>query len=324
MVEVMIKICSLNFLKEDSFKTDVKTADGAVLCQLGDPITPEVILKLYFKEIYVDKKYLQESQAEEEPEMMSKNIDASVAFMHVAEEVSSGPKSVDISLEANEVPSGPRTVDVDVDLDVNLPAEEVGKGPRFAEVATGATKGKNPTAASSKKHTIEEAEVAVLVEDPENMPLEFDESQAKRIVEHSIKLGKLANFSASELKELEQAAYYCNIGITNFKKADAIKKGFRKKRLFAGYQKLLEDGTVPANIAEIIKFCANCYESESFPLDSKIPPQHIIAITSFYEEMLAKNNSKQETLLKMLQMGGNQFNIFILHKFIKLMRGDNG
>ncbi len=51
----MIRICSLDFLNKDFFETDVKTADGKVLLAAGEKITPEVILELYFKEIYVDK-----------------------------------------------------------------------------------------------------------------------------------------------------------------------------------------------------------------------------------------------------------------------------
>lgn len=49
----MIKICSLDFLNRENFETDVITADGVVLFQSGEEITPSKLLRLYFKEIYI-------------------------------------------------------------------------------------------------------------------------------------------------------------------------------------------------------------------------------------------------------------------------------
>jgi len=165
-----------------------------------------------------------------------------------------------------------------------------------------------------------EKEEEIVPINPDELPLVFDEEQAKRIVEYSVKLGEMADYSKEELKELEQVAYNCNIGITKFKRIDMAKKGFRKMKAFAGYEKLIDDGVVPEYLAEMIKFSVNNYESDAFKLDSKIPYYHIVAIVSFYEDLLSQNKPKNEILLKMLQLGGNQFNIFIVHKFIKLMR----
>lgn len=328
MVGNMIKVCSLNFLKEKYFKSDVMSADGTLLFNSGDEVTAEIILKLYFKDIYIEKPKVENEQevvVEEAENLVSsgayssdlKNVSASSSGDFQANAIASGPRSI----ELDEKSSGPRFVD---SIDVAPSETDPSKGPRFVDTNLDAMNGtkKNPySSAINAQASGPEEETPV--EDPENMPLVFDEDQAKRIVSHSAKLAKILNFSQKELKELEQAAYYCNIGISGFKKADLKNKEFRKMKAFASYKKLIDEATVPRDIAEIVKFCANDYSSESFPLDSKIPLQHVVAITSFYEDLLAKTNSKQDTLLKMLQLGGNHFNIFVLHKFIKLMRGDS-
>lgn len=205
-----------------------------------------------------------------------------------------------------------------------MPKEESGRGPRLAEVAMSNIAEKEDVdlvvAANAPAENVE-----IEIKNPEDAPLEFNEKQIEILVKNSIKMGKLLNFNEKELKDLEQVAYYCNIGITKFKKADLAKKEFRKMKAFASYEHIINEGVASQKIAEMVKLCASNYESESFPLDPKIPPPYhsIVAITSYYEDMLAQNKSKQETLLKMLQLGGNQFNIFILHKFIKMMRDTN-
>ena len=47
----MIKVCSLDFLNKSVFGVDVKNAEGTILQRFDDPVTPEALLKLYFKEI---------------------------------------------------------------------------------------------------------------------------------------------------------------------------------------------------------------------------------------------------------------------------------
>lgn len=302
MIGVMIKVCALDFLNREFFETDVMTADGRVLFSSGDTITPNIILRLYFKDIYIQEP---ETATIEEKEV-------TIDFEH-KEIISSSPV-------INDESKGPRFIDVTAPV----AKEESGRGPRLAEFATSSIAEKEDVdlvvAANVPTENVE-----IEIENPEDAPLKFDEKQAKVLVEHSTKMGKLLNFNEKELKDLEQVAYYCNIGITKFKKADLAKKEFRKMKAFASYEHIINEGVASQKIAEMVKLCANNYESESFPLDSKIPPPYhsIVAITSYYEDMLAQNKSKQETLLKMLQLGGNQFNIFILHKFIKMMRDTN-
>lgn len=52
----MVKACALDFLNKTEFDTDVLSADGQILYTMGTPVTSEVLLKLYFKDIYVPKK----------------------------------------------------------------------------------------------------------------------------------------------------------------------------------------------------------------------------------------------------------------------------
>lgn len=347
MIEGMIKICSLDFLNRESFETDVMTAEGNVLFKSGEKITPNILLRLYFKEIYIKEALKEQLSAEASTIAVGIVADEKTAMVGESsnknttqeeqiksaeprsiesgstedvENATKGPRLVDSPIkEEKELSSGPKSVNIE---NSEESADGSKKGPKLADI----NKMDNVNEKNNEDLVLGEKsdkEAEVENEDPDNMQLVFDENQASRIVEYSLKLGKLLKFSANDLKELEQVAYYCNIGISEFKKSDLSKKGFRKMKAFASYEKLLSEKNVSEKIAEMVKFCANNYESDAFPLNSQIPFHQIVAITSFYEELLMQNNSKQTTLLKMLQIGGNQFNIFILHKFIKMMRETN-
>lgn len=426
----MNRVCSLDFLNSEYFTSDIKTSDGLVLFHAGDKITPEIILKLYFKEIYTDESAAEkiaetikdeiineteveveteveakveaeaeteveaeaeteveaevEAEAEEEVEAKVEAVKSEAEITEKAEILTStkseieaktepeaeieekekiteetktekkskkvkGPTKIESSAakeksEENADIKGPQLAQTDSaevlveekedakkgphladsTLDIKLEEKEGTKGPRLAQkdlISEDKDK-KGPKLAG--KENIEAEEEVIIKENPENKLLEFNENTAKRIVKYSLAIGKMLDFSPAELNELEQVAYYCNIGITKFKVTDSRKKGFSKMKFYESYQKLLNEETVSSDVAEMIKQCANNYESENFPLNSKIPCQHIVSMTSYYEDLLAKNNSKEETLLKMLQMGGNRFNIFILHKFIRMMSEMDG
>lgn len=431
----MIKICSLDLINREFFETDIMSADGKVLFSSTDKITPSIILKLYFKEIYVKEPLIEKPnqltssakfvsvqktegvdlkpiliKAEETEEMLTEpkiseeessesvDLDSDSVQQEAAEsqenaDITSATEYAASSLKKEEVPhspveiesittdsseeltnDGPRAIDGDnmenteesadngpraaessintqsektdangprfVESNASVESEEIVKGPRAVEfepeietedateqiIGAGNVDIKTSKVNNHSKHQTATSEIVVepVEISPEDMPLKFDEDEAKRMVENSLKIGKILKFSPVELKELEQVAYYYNIGITKFKKADLSRKGFRKMKIYASYEALLTKSDVPEKIAEMVKFCASNYEGFAFPLNQKIPCHNIVAITSFYEELLAKTGSKEETLLKMLQIGGNQFNIFILHKFIKLMRETNG
>lgn len=419
----MIKICSLDFLNRDVFETDVMTADGLVLVQSGEKITPDILLRLYFKEIYiaqpladknkvvnkvaaavladvVEETAVSEIAIEAEAELAAEDTNFIVSDDGVDEELKKkkskkGPKAAQDNAEDDENDEndekGPKQAELNLDDEKSPKAagnkfdtdneeteeaegrgpkkaklkfeeddedEEDGKGPKKASEASGKDNEKGPKTAELNFDSVGEdgevirgpkaaglskfeddvdedkaspkvkkfamgEEVEVPKINPEEVPLVFDEEQANRIKQYSSQLAKQLGFSKEEIKEIELVAYNCNIGITRFKKADEAKKSFRKMKIFASYEKLMEEETIPQHLAEMIKYIINPYDSDAFKLDSKIPYYHIVAITSFYEEMLAKGKDKSDILLKMLQFGGHQFNIFVLHKFIKMMREAN-
>jgi len=323
MVGNMIKICSLDFLNSKSFEADVKTVDGKILFNSGDKITPEIILKLYFKNIYIEKSL-------EETEPISKHkTEIEIEDVEITRVGNTNISSAG-QVATNNVIDGVlgEVKDENAEEEVLVATAEE-EEEEEKEEALNRTINETNSSANNKKNVTKHSsstkikEPEVPKQNPDDIPLEFDEQEAKRIIKSSIAIGKMLNFSQKELKELEQVAYYYNIGITKFKKGDLKQKDFRKMKVFASYTQLVKEEIVPNEISEMVKYCANNYESEAFPLNSKIPYHHIVSITSYYEELLAQNNSKEETLLKMLQLGGNQFNTFILHKFIKMMREIN-
>lgn len=414
----MIKICSLDFLNREVFETDVMTADGLVLVQSGEKITPDILLRLYFKEIYIaqplaDKAKIvnkvaaavladvvEESAAPEiaieaEDEFTSEDTNIVAPEVDFDEDLKKkkskkGPKVAQDDLDEDEADEkgskqaendedkGPKLADnkfgtddeeieesegkgpkkAKLKFEEDDEDEEDGKGPKKASGAFGSDDEKGPKAAGlnfdsdeeegeavkgpiaadlskyeddlqedkasvKEKSSSKQAEAEVEQIKPEELPLVFDEEQANRIKQYSSQLAKQLGFSKDEIKEIELVAYNCNIGITRFKKVDEAKKSFRKMKVFASYEQLIEEETIPQHLAEMVKYIINPYDSDAFKLDSKIPYYHIVAITSFYEEMLAQGKDKSDILLKMLQLGGHQFNIFVLHKFIKMMREAN-
>lgn len=342
----MIKICSLEFLNSELFEADIMSADGNVIFNSDDKVTPELILKLYFKDIYVEDLPLEEDikvnnviepdkelfdggtvsipseqteEAEEDDNYVHvKSFSASAVNGSVAtSEVIDGVLDKAKSAEETEEALAEANAATDNTLNAELPTEEETQ-------ASSKTSGKSASKHDAPPEPVKEEIVEEVEEiDPEEVPLVFDENLAKKIVQNSVKIGKMLGYSQKDLKELEQVAYYCNIGISKFKKKDLGKRNFNKMKAYASYEHLVENETVPPDIAEMVKYCGTKYESEAFPLDSKIPYYHVVAITSFYEDLLMHGQSKDEVLLKMLQLGGNKFNIFVLHKFIKTMRDSN-
>lgn len=329
----MIRICSLDFLYKERFESDVITADGNVLCRSGEEITPELILKLYFKEIYIEEKIIEKEHALEVkhaeelsdlPDLKASSSHSSAGVNVTTSNVIDGVLGGKPSSTEEEQQEAEKTISVDVDQEeISIAEAEVLSKESDDGVASGGRLHGSHSTSTGAGESINISSDTDAVEAPVNQYFEFDEDQAKRIVEHAMVLGKMLKFSASELNELEQAAYNYNLGISKFKLEDASKRGFRKMKAFASSEKLKAEGKVSDNVVETVKLSASPYESDSFPLNSKIPHPHIIAITGCYEDLLSEHGSKEFALKKMLQMGGNHFNIFILHKFIRLMKDLN-
>lgn len=381
----MIKVCSLDYLNKEFYETDIVTADGRVLASVGDKVSPDVILALYFKEVYVpdvsEKKVFQSEVAEnqeleepvqvtnvepeeeipeiplqqpieeeKEPETPVIPIPAPLLSEEVAEDINVDvkgpvpPNNLD-KLEENvseqaELPvsqrkdSGPvfNLPDVEekkevepkppvISIDLSEePEEEDSRKPVPAQMKYS---DEDLVVETEKVPQADSGEAKIIIEDPEKAPLVFDEAKAKKNAEYAVKLAKMLNFSSDETKDIEEAAYYYDIGVSKFTKADLKKKNFKKAKALESYNILINEKMMSDKIADAVKFSVNDYDSSSFQLTSKLPYSHIISVTGFYSEFLIQGHSKEEALARMLQMGGNKFNIFILHKFIKMMREEN-
>lgn len=293
----MIKTCSLNYINKEYFDTDIMTKDGRVLFSANEKITPEIILRLYFKEIYIkDKpvvvqtKEIEKEQLERREELKEQTKELSVKA-GISAAVSATEKELGIKASTNP-------------YEDDEPEDK--KGLKMPRMTIGSAPLQQPEEKQEEK--------------PEDPIMQFSEEKAKKVASYSVKLGKMFGFSQGELKTLEQAAYNHDIGISRFKQSDSHKKGFRKKLAEVSYDILLNEMNMPTIVAETAKFCVINYEPKDFSLQEKIPFHHIVAVTSYYEEVLSNVNSKEKALGKMLQLGGNKFNTFVLHKFITIMK----
>jgi len=393
----MIKVCSLDFLKKEKFETDIMTVDGSLLCAKSEKVTPELILRLYFKETYISEAMNQQTRearasADDEiiehlsslrsdavdglvfDQLKSTKSDAltdsdlvdELAFEVKSDsgeeltddELSSKTKSgsseqlVDGELSSREkTDSGEDLPDEEMssksksDLDAEFASKKKsGSGEELTDEELASrvksvseqetTPGGPPDLDSDSTEALEAAETAVRaaiklskaaneVVDLDKK-LEFNEEEAKRISEYSVLMGKTLNFSEKRLKELEQAAYYSNIGRTKFTVGDLADKDFQKKQAHAGYDIIINEKKLSQGTAEAVKFCVVNYDSSAFKLGGEIPYYHIVQIANFYEKLLQGSSTSKQALDKMLQIGGNRFNIFVLHKFINIMRKTNG
>lgn len=330
----MKRVCSLDYLYKETFETDITNADGKVLVSLGTSVTPEILLKLYFNETYIQEQKIEEEVVEiiEEIDELKSSMDSEDETI-VLKEFESGADAVahgDVATSAIVVDLAAighgDKVDED-DKDAESEADNVNADKEdSSEIeidAAGNIRGSGSKDASKNDKDKSSKTIESPVEEPEDKQLKFDEELAKRLVDYSVKLGKELGFLKAELKEIEEVAYNYNIAITQFTTDDLLKRGFRKMKVQAAYEYLSKANTVSEKVIESVKLCANNYESETFALNAKIPYHHIVAITSYYEELLAQYNSKSKALAKMMELGGNKFNIFVLHKFIRIMRETN-
>lgn len=268
----MIKVCSLDFLNKDFFEAEILNSEGTVLVPKGTKNTPEMILRLYFKEIYVKEKPIKKVTEQEEEITQKKKAVEQVASTVTSPYIK--PKESVIKAEAAQE---------------DLIIEKTEKTDKT----------------NVKKF------------------LSFDEEQAKRVSAVSVEIGKLLKFSDKSIEKLEQAAYYHNIGRTKLTEEDLSKKDFIKKQSLEGYDILLNEKKLPEEIAQVAKYYIKNYDISDFKLNDEIPYSHIVAIASYYDNAVVKKLPKEEILTKMLQLGGNKFNIFVLHKFIKAKREAN-
>jgi len=285
----MIKICSLEFLNKKYFQTDILNKNGKILYEAGDEITPSIILRLFFKDIYA-----MELPGDIDDESSELNIKAKAKFEATQKEKNKKEFAKIQLLEDAQIEKAKRTDETQKDKSENIAAEQHHMAQTSAPQAP--------------------------------VYLEFDKEEATQVSSYAKIMGSLLGLKAKELKELEVAAYFYNIGKSKIKVEDANNTNFKKMQAQAGYELLKKDAKFTERIADTARTYILNYDATTFALKndeghrSDIPFSHIVAIADYYYALEKKSVKKQEILSKMLQKGGNKFNIFILHKFINKMR----
>lgn len=301
----MIKICSLEFVNKETFEADIMTADGKVLFYATDVITPEKILKLYFKDIYIATPLTY--KLPKSNELTKENLIKEVGLINSTEDVGNPEKipvapSFEIGDENETGEKAPITSNLET-----LDNDDETKVKTLAQIQIASTE-----------------EIIEAKHDDSNDLIEFNEDEAKRVTNLALIIGKELQLTEDRLKELEQAAYYHNIGVTKFKKKDLSEKDFRQKQAIAGYEILKNEKKLPESIAETAKYCVENYKGFTLKLNNEIPCYDIVAIASYYDRLINHGFTKNDALAKMLRLGGNKFNIHILHKFNNIMKDING
>lgn len=149
--------------------------------------------------------------------------------------------------------------------------------------------------------------------------LEFDSQRAQETANITVQVGYLLNLPDNQLQELWLSGYYHNIGRIKLKQEDFEAQDFKTKQAEESYN-LLSSKKMPESVAETSKFWLQSYKTSQFNLTETVPYSHIVGVVAYYEDLIERKQSKEEVLTKMLRIGANKFNPFVLHKFIRLMR----
>lgn len=168
-----------------------------------------------------------------------------------------------------------------------------------------------------------EAQPVKIEEEPINGFLKFNDEIAGKIAEMAVMLANELKYSASDLKDIKNAALNCNIGVIHFKVEDLRNRDFEIRKATSSYDLALKKGSLSLRVLETIKSHARPYKTEEFNLNPTIPLCDVIHIVTAYNRFETMGMPKDAILMKMLELGGNEYNIFALHKFLRLMR-ENG
>lgn len=344
----MIRVSSLDFLDQDCFRTDIKTADGKIIINSGEPITPELILKLYFKEIYVEEptKVIYKTDEHEEKALREKIKESNVSFVSKNEDT----VDVEVSIKSTEKTSVDEVASVTkenqvINEDLQAPQLDITenskvKEPQAPQLDFTPTAKSEPEVVSpvldinfseTPKPNVERDKEELPIQEEvvvakEEIPFEdqlivVDENEVELLVERTAQLAKMFNFSGAEIEEIKLAARYANMSLSEFKLKEINEKDFRLRKSKRSYDMACALGTLSQSVLETIKEHTKNYDSASFSLSSKIPYTDILSVTCYCFRAKLLRQDKETVLKKMLQLGSNSFNPFVLHKFIKMMRG---
>lgn len=152
----------------------------------------------------------------------------------------------------------------------------------------------------------------------------YSEEQVNKISDIALKLSSMFGYSEPEKEKLKKIAKYCNISLDQFTKRDLKDKKFSLNKAKKSHEMLMTQPGVSDEVKNAIGGIVDVYDTVNFSLDPKIPLTHIMFIIYIYEDLMLKfDNNKERVLEKMLQYGGNRFNVFVLHKFLKIVREMN-
>ena len=152
----------------------------------------------------------------------------------------------------------------------------------------------------------------------------FSEEKIAKISEVAFELASMFGYDNSEKEKLKLIATYFNASLNQFTKKDLLDKKFSANKANKSYEMLNTKAGIPDDVKLALKNIIEPYDTVKFNLSNKIPLNHIMTPIYVYEDLMLKfNNNKDKVLEKMLQYGGNRFNIFVLHKFLKIMRDMN-
>lgn len=156
--------------------------------------------------------------------------------------------------------------------------------------------------------------------------LAFDEEEAKAVQKYALIIADILRLPPERKNEVKQAAYYLKIANPQFKEEEALEPDFVFKRGEASFLHIFKELKLPKKVAEVAKLYFTKYDCNQFDIKKEnvgFSLTSIVSIASYYNTFLRKTNSKNEAIMKMLRLGGNKFNIYILHKFIYKMRTTN-
>ena len=307
----MIKISALDFLNIDKADVDIRDRKGNIILAKDSPITQQLLLKYYFKDLYIDNiiSLVAPITVDTNSTVVNKtdatNLDKKTS---IAENVSDKKTTENTTNDVSDTSNSEDTNETNISIKSSIDGSE---NTSNSETATKPAKEYTP-----KSEKIKEPEVII--------QLKYDENVAKEIEENAVKVAKLFGFNVREIEDIKKAAHYCNISLDNFTTADLKRKDFGKRKAQLSYDMTKDK----VGFSEMIKDCIltheNPYDSALFALAKKIPYAHIVAVASnYYTLRQLYHGDKEKTLKRMLEYGGNKFNIFVLHKFIRLMRESN-
>jgi hypothetical protein len=281
----MKRINALDFLNKPNFTIDVYSEKGELLYPLGSEVTSEILLRAYFKKLYI----------KDEDENIYLEIDKD--------------KDKDKEKETYIEP---------LETEVNASTERQEK-----VVEEVLTKSFTEKLSDDDEKTEETKAAQTLTIDPD-AHLVFDETLSQDIANLSVKFAEHLGYSKNELEEIKQAAYYRNIGITSFKEKDKLSEDFKNDVGLESYKILKDKMNFPEKIAVVAKFYFKNYDVMNFKLNvnEPIPYQYLVGITNFYVERMKEMEDNDKVLILMLKEGNDKFNTFLLHKFINMMRNE--